>query len=187
MGVEGGGDGRRESVGLFMAVIECEAPAAGGEKSRRRSEREGRREARAKRRRRHLWKPSCGRPAQSKIWIGSAVKLSFALDGTNVMNVAAPIVTSGAVSPIAREIARMIPVRIPPAALGTTTPRIVCQRVAPSPKLASRRLLGTARSASCVAENHRGQNQKRKRERTGDHGAPKAERPRRIPQALASA
>ncbi len=47
------------------------------------------------------------------------------------MKVEAPTTTSGAVSPKALAIARIVPVRIPGAALGSTWVRIVCHLVAP--------------------------------------------------------
>ena len=62
----------------------------------------------------------------------------------------APTIRSGAVSPKARASVRMVPVRIPGAAYGTTWLRTISQRVAPTPKAASRMLFGTARSASEV-------------------------------------
>ena len=43
----------------------------------------------------------------------------------------APTRMSGAASPIARAMARMIPVMIPGAAAGRTERRTICQRVAP--------------------------------------------------------
>ena len=58
--------------------------------------------------------------------------------------------SSGAVSPIAREIAITVPVTIPPSALGRTTPRTVRQRLAPSASAPSRWLAGTSRSTSWV-------------------------------------
>ena len=48
------------------------------------------------------------------------------------MKVSAPIVISGAVSPMARESARMTPVRMPGSAAGKTTRMVTCERVAPS-------------------------------------------------------
>ena len=59
--------------------------------------------------------------------------------------------TSGAVSPIARDIAKILPVKIPGIAAGRTTRKIVCHFVAPIPYEASRCSLGTARMASCAA------------------------------------
>ena len=49
---------------------------------------------------------------------------------------------------MARESARMVPVRMPGSAAGSTCARTVCQRVAPSARPPSRIELGTARSAS---------------------------------------
>ena len=47
--------------------------------------------------------------------------------------VGAPIMMSGAVSPMARPNERMVPVRMPGIASGRTTFLVVCQRVAPIP------------------------------------------------------
>jgi hypothetical protein len=68
-----------------------------------------------------------------KICIGSAVYLASTPSGPYRMNATAPTTTSGAVSPIARAIARIAPVRMPGSAIGSTTCRVHCQRVAPSP------------------------------------------------------
>ena len=51
--------------------------------------------------------------------------------GRKVTKVKAPTRISGAASPIARAIARMIPVMIPGAAAGSTDRRTICQRDAP--------------------------------------------------------
>jgi hypothetical protein len=59
------------------------------------------------------WNSSCGLDIQLNIWIGIAVKGSFSDIGVNAINVKAPIIIRGAVSPIALEIARIFPVRIP--------------------------------------------------------------------------
>ncbi len=56
----------------------------------------------------------------------------------------------GAVSPAARLTCRMTPVRMPLIELGSTTARIVCQRVAPTFQQASRNAIGTEASASRV-------------------------------------
>ncbi len=50
---------------------------------------------------------------------------------------------------MARETDRIVPVRIPGIAFGRTWLHTVCQRVAPSPKAASRSEFGTALIASC--------------------------------------
>ena len=73
------------------------------------------------------WKACCGRETQLNICMGITVKGDInqsketkgnsALtgeSGRNAINVKAPIVTSGAVSPMARESAMMMPVRMPP-------------------------------------------------------------------------
>ncbi len=67
------------------------------------------------------------------------------------MKNAAPVNMMGAVSPAVRETSRMIPVRIPLTALGSTTRRMVCHRVAPMFQQASRKARGTAWSDSRVA------------------------------------
>ncbi len=64
---------------------------------------------------------------------------------------AAPTISRGAVSPIARDRARIVPVRMPGRAEGRTWSRTTCQLVAPSASAAWRSELGTVRSASCVA------------------------------------
>ena len=56
----------------------------------------------------------------------------------------------GAVSPAARETCRITPVRMPLIELGSTIVRIVCQRLAPMFQQASRKVMGTLASASCV-------------------------------------
>ena len=60
--------------------------------------------------------------AQLKIWIGRTVKPPSNGWGSEGTKVAAPTTMSGAVSPIARAIARMMPVMIPGAAAGRTEP-----------------------------------------------------------------
>ena len=49
------------------------------------------------------------------------------------MKVDAPTTTTGAVSPTAREIARIVPVKIRSNDAGSTWYQIVCHLVAPSP------------------------------------------------------
>ena len=61
------------------------------------------------------------------------------------------MVIRGAVSPMARERARMVPVRIPGMAIGSTWSRSTSHLVAPRASPAWRRLSGTAFSASRVA------------------------------------
>ncbi len=58
---------------------------------------------------------------------------------------------SGAVSPAARAIARVVPVRIPLNVVGRITPTIVRHLLTPSARLPSRRWLGTRARISCVA------------------------------------
>ena len=83
--------------------------------------------------------------------IRSPVRMRIRGAGVNGTYWNAPIMISGAVSPIARESARMTPVSMPGSATGRIWPRIVCQRVAPSARAPSRSDVGTARSASCEA------------------------------------
>ena len=77
------------------------------------------------------WKSACGRAVQLKIWIGRTVNESITDSGRNAMNVSAPIMISGAVSPRARLSERMTAVRMPGAAPGRRWLQITCQRVAP--------------------------------------------------------
>jgi hypothetical protein len=83
-----------------------------------------------------------------KIWIGSAVKLSLMPPGAKATNVAAPTTISGAVSPMARDSARITPVAMPGIDAGSTWRQIVCHFVAPSARAPSRIDGGTARIAS---------------------------------------
>ena len=83
-----------------------------------------------------------------KIWIGSAVKVAVKPSGRRSTKSAAPTTISGAVSPIARESARITPVAIPGIAAGRTCFQIVCHLVAPSAIEPSRIEGGTARIAS---------------------------------------
>ena len=69
----------------------------------------------------------------------------------NRVKVAAPSSSSGALSPIARERARIEPVAMPGTAAGSTCRRIVCHLVAPSASEPSRIEGGTARIASRAA------------------------------------
>ena len=66
--------------------------------------------------------PCCGNVVQLNICIGKAVKRSLGPSGVKFMNVAAPTTISGAVSPIARERARIVPVIAPGSAIGSTCP-----------------------------------------------------------------
>src|SRR5687767_11691085 len=76
---------------------------------------------------------ACGRDVQLKICIGNVVNWSLGLSGIKGTYTNAPITRSGAVSPIALETAKIIPVNIPPNAEGTTTLLVVCHFVAPIP------------------------------------------------------
>jgi hypothetical protein len=73
------------------------------------------------------WNSSPGRDTQLNIWIGRALNGEnshsadknggaevIAAGGKNAMKVSAPIVIRGALSPIARDIAKITPVAIPP-------------------------------------------------------------------------
>ena len=62
----------------------------------------------------------CGRDTQLNICIGNTVNSSIGDCATNGTYANAPITISGAVSPTALDNARMMPVRIPPAAAGKT-------------------------------------------------------------------
>ena len=68
--------------------------------------------------------------------------------GLKAMKVGAPTRISGAVSPIARDSARITPVAMPGMAAGRTCFQIVCHWVAPSASDPSRIDGGTARIAS---------------------------------------
>ena len=61
---------------------------------------------------------------------------------------AAPVNRMGAVSPAARSRPRITPVRMPGRACGRTMRRMVCHLVPPRLMLTTRKLCGTARSAS---------------------------------------
>ena len=63
----------------------------------------------------------------------------------------AHVKSKGAVSPAARAIASVVPVRMPPKDVGTTTRKTVCHFETPSAKLASRSSFGTSASTSIVA------------------------------------
>ena len=83
------------------------------------------------------WYAASGRETQLKIWIGKAVKGSNGASkrplgwrnasrgdsippGVDATKTAAPTIKSGAVSPIAREMARITPVTMPGMAVGKT-------------------------------------------------------------------
>ena len=78
-------------------------------------------------------KACCGRDIQLNICMGSTVNSSIGELATKGTYASAPITINGAVSPMARDNARITPVRIPPDAAGNTWYHIVCQRVAPMP------------------------------------------------------
>ena len=87
----------------------------------------------------------------------------------------APVNMMGAVSPAARLTWRIRPVRMPLMELGSTTARMVCQRVAPTFQQASRKLRGTLASASRVlammtGKRHDGQGQGGRDDRVTESG-----------------
>ena len=81
----------------------------------------------------------------------SAIVWSYTDSGRNGRKKAAPVNIIGAVSPAVRDTSRMIPVKMPEMALGSTMRRIVCQRVAPRLQQASRNAWGTDCNDSLVA------------------------------------
>src|SRR5699024_1986302 len=85
------------------------------------------------------------------IAIGSAWNWSKTLDGKFNNTVGIPINISGAVSPNARDNAKIKPVKIPGIAAGKTTLRIVCHLFPPKPYEASLTGLGTDLIASWLA------------------------------------
>ena len=78
------------------------------------------------------WNAACGLDAQLKICIGNVVNGSITDSGTNATYVNAPIIISGAVSPIALDIDKITPVNIPGVAMGKTWCLIVWNLVAPT-------------------------------------------------------
>ena len=85
---------------------------------------------------------------------------------------AAPTTISGAVSPMARDSARITPVAMPGTAAGSTCFQIVCHWVAPSAIEPSRIEGGTARMASRPAMITTGQHEQPERQAAGqDHVA----------------
>ncbi len=65
-------------------------------------------------------KPGCGLDNQLNIWMGNTEKSSSGVLGSEDIYSIAPMTMSGADSPIALDIARITPVRIPPEAAGKT-------------------------------------------------------------------
>ena len=82
-----------------------------------------------------------------------------------------PVSISGATSPAPRAMARIMPVRMPGLACGSTIRRIVCHFEAPHAMEASRSDRGTAASASSVATMTTGHGQERERERRPEDAA----------------
>lgn len=64
--------------------------------------------------------PCCGLEIQLNICIGNTENSSIGLSGANGTYAKAPTTISGAVSPTARDSAKMTPVNIPPADAGKT-------------------------------------------------------------------
>ena len=93
----------------------------------------------------------CGRDVQSKICIGSTVNSSNGDDGIKGTYASAPITIKGAVSPTARDNAKIVPVKIPPIDEGRICNHIVCHFEAPNANEASRNDCGTALRDSRVA------------------------------------
>ena len=65
--------------------------------------------------------------------MGKVVNFEKIFDGSTDINVEAPITTIGAVSPIALETAKIVPVKILSMEEGSTCDQIVCHFVAPIP------------------------------------------------------
>ena len=78
-----------------------------------------------------------GLSAHKNIWTGNAVDGSIGPPGTSTTNATIPIISSGAVSPIACAIPMIVPVKIPGIASGRVNPNIVWTLLAPSPIAAS--------------------------------------------------
>ena len=81
---------------------------------------------------------------------------------------------SGAVSPIARDSARITPVAMPAIDAGRTCRQIVCHCVAPSASEPSRIDGGTARIASRDGDDHDRQDEEPQRQPAGEHDAARA-------------
>ena len=90
--------------------------------------------------------------------------------GLKVTKIAAPTRISGAVSPIARDSARITPVAMPGIEAGRTCRQIVCHWVAPSASEPSRIEGGTARIASRAAMITTGSTSSAERQRAGERG-----------------
>ena len=83
-------------------------------------------------------KPSCGLETQLNICIGNTVNLSIGPEGTNVRYTNALMAIIGADSPIALDIAKIVPVNIPGNAEGNITLLTTSHLVAPKANAASR-------------------------------------------------
>ena len=104
-------------------------------------------------------KAACGRDVQLKTWMGNVVNWSLGPSGMKGTYTNAPITSKGAVSPIARDTASIIPVNIPPKAEGTTTLAVVCHFVAPIPYEASRRESGHSPDCFPCSNDNNGKDQ----------------------------
>jgi hypothetical protein len=119
-----------------------------------------------------------GREIQLKIWIGSAVNSESSPSGLKAMIATAPARIRGAVSPIARDRARITPVAIPGIAAGRTCFQIVCHWVAPRASEPSRIEGGTARIASRPAMITTGSTSRPRVSPPAKTTAPKSKNPR---------
>ena len=91
-----------------------------------------------------------------------------------------PTTRIGAASPIARESARMIPVRAPGSAIGSRWLQITSHFVAPSAYPPSLMEPGMARSASLVATMMTGRIEQTQRQRAGEHASATGDRRQKL-------
>ena len=119
---------------------------------------------------------SCGREIHSKIWSGSAVYAESSPSGLKATKLAAPTRISGAVSPIARDRARMTPVAIPGIAAGRTClpDRLPLRRAERHRALADRRRHRPDRLAR--GDDHDREHEQPEGEAAGEHDAAELER-----------
>ena len=157
-----------DSAGLVQllghVVITTSAHSGFSGRSRRRSSARASSSARGWRRPPRSRTRGSASVVQLKIWIGSAVNESNSPLGLKRGDTAAPMISSGAVSPIARESARITPVAMPAIEPGRTCFQIVCHCVAPSASepFADRRRDGADRLAG--DDDHHRQDQQRERD-----------------------
>ena len=83
------------------------------------------------------WKAISGKSDHRYICTGSTVAASVKPCGMSTMKATMPIISSGAVSPKARARPRMVPVKIPGTASGSTWWNTACWCEAPTPRAAS--------------------------------------------------